>query len=459
MPTYNLIILTSILAAIFPSISVQTARAEEPPWKGTIPAVYKEASPWAPLLEHLLAHNLNFGALATASRMLTFLPDLNSKTAAYKAAIKVIDNGYPFSTRKLFAPGDIDPSQNDYFFYNSYNLYKAILNKDSGSSRWADNYFSKIDQGSFGKFLFYQSIEAYKKKNLLAAGGFLKKILEKETGDPSHLQFVKKVVRNLARVYFEEGSYEKSLELYSHFLLKLNPISSLDWLEAAWCFYHLKQYPEALGALYNLESAASYSQDGSLDLEKYTIRALIYRQLCASDQAESLIQSFENDFGAVVRGIKQGEALSHYPVLTLISTPESEEYREIDATLKELQLESLRLTELSSEDRKLVNYIYASEIWARKRQLRIYRDQTIELAAKSLISLSEQLKFLKYDVAREKDNPEAVFRSPSSVESKLNHEPPQDNETTYLLHWVQLGDYWWDERNTYRGILENRCLH
>jgi tetratricopeptide (TPR) repeat protein len=432
------------------SVILPLSYAADSRWQAAPPAFMKNGAQWQSILDHLLAKDLNYGAMATASRMLIFLPDLTSKEAAYRAIIKIIDRGYPFSAQQNFLSGDIQP-QDDYDFANSYNLYKAILNRRQGSERWAENYFTHIDKEGFPKYLFYLALEAYSQKNYIEAETQLKKILTKDAGDPIHLSFIAKVTRTLARVYFDQEKYDLSLEIYTTFLLKLNPMTPTDWIEAAWNLYHLKRYPEALGMVYNLESQAN---DGTVDLEKYTIRALAYRELCAGDQADALIRSFENDFHSVITGIKRGQPLTSYSVLSKIRVNQSEIYRQIRATLSQLRLEGLRVNDLPKDDRALANSIYATEIRAQLRRAQIYQDKALEGAASALTLLSEQLKFLKYDVAREKYNPDAIFKAPTSASAAPLIERFDDK---YVLHWLQFGDFWRDERNSFKGSLVSQC--
>jgi tetratricopeptide (TPR) repeat protein len=439
-----LLIAALILLCLPPSV-----RADSPHWRASVPAAGKESAPWVPFLSHLLERGMNYGAASAASRMLLLFTELTVKETAYQALIQVVDRGYPFSVQPVFLPGDIQP-QEGYDFINSYNLYKAILNEQNGTQKWAKAFLANVDQEGFPKYLFYQALDAYSKNDLTKAEELLKKILAKDAGEIERLPFIRKVARTLARLYFEREEYAKSLDIYNSFLLKLNPITPSNWVEAAWALYHLKRYPEALGMLYNLESKTT---DGTINLEKYTIRALIYREICAITHAESLIQSFETDFGPFIQGIKRGESLSKFPVLAQIDIPENAKYHEIASTLIELRRESEHIKDLPRADQSLANYLYVTEVKMLSQRGRGYSEKAQDNAASALVLLSEQLRFLKYDVAREKFNPDMVFK-PTETKS---HALVENFGTTYQLRWNQFGDYWSDEREVYQGMVPNRC--
>ena len=420
------------------------------PWTGNIPNDAKDSKVWSALTERLVKDGKYYGALAASARLLVFFTDLPTKELAYKTIISLVDQGYSFPVQPYFVPGDIEPQGSEYDFINSYYLYKSVLSKEKHLDKWASQYFSLVDQENFPKYLFYQALQAYSKNDLPQAEALLKKILAKDLPD-DRKPFVKKVARTLARVYFDQEEYAKSLDIYNSFLLKLNPVSPSDWLETAWNYYHLKKYPQAVGMLYNLES---HSAKNELYLEKYIIRALSYRANCDLPNAETLIQSFERDFSEVITGIKKGEALAKYPVLGTLDLPETQIFRQISTSLQELRREATLLKGLPADQLKIANYLYNTEIYMLNQKRRDSVDRAQDEAASQLITLSERLRFLRFDIAREKFNPDSVFKVAPPAERKFS----SNAETRrYTLRWQQFGDFWRDERAKYQGALINRC--
>lgn len=433
------------------SFEVQSATANETAkrWPSAIPKIADKSENWQKLVTELSQNKMQYGALSASHRMLNFFSDLPTKELAYRTIISLIDLGYSFSTRSFFVAGDLDP-QSDDEFARSYNVYKGIVNVDKKMEKWATYYFGKVDKEKTAKYSFYIAIENYGKGKISEAESQLQKILENTKG-LENLSIIKKSARTLARIYYEKEEFEKSLDIYETFLLKLNPIAPSDWIEAAWNLYRLKKYDEALGYIYNMDSKAAFDL---VFLEKYVIRALIYREYCNVESTESLINSFDRDFGTVIEGIKLGEPLSVYPILRRIEHPQTQEYRQVMNTIDSLQREKKDVSRLSSSLRPMADYLYSSEIQMLDRRRKLLEDTAVDILSNHLVILGESLKFLKFDVAREKFNPDRVFKD-LVPQSKVLVE--DIDEKNFRLRWTQKGDYWRDERLLYRGLLRNQC--
>ncbi|MBF0442128.1 MAG: hypothetical protein HQK54_09500, partial [Oligoflexales bacterium] len=279
-------------------------------WAGVVAPIAQNEKQWVVLIENLTKNGMYYGALAAAEQMLAFFDNVETKENAYKTIVKVIDQGYPFSTSRSFVAGDIEP-QTRTDFADSYYLYKAIINKDNNFKKWSDSHFEKINRDSSYKFRFYKAIEAYRASDFNTAERYMREILKSDvTLDNSMLPFIRKVARTLARVLFEQKQYEKSLEIYETFLLKLNPVTRTDWLEAAWNYYYLERYQKALGILYNME--ADYPRQ-RINFETYIIRALVYKKLCSLEHIGDLVADFKREYGQTIDAILNGKSLNDLP--------------------------------------------------------------------------------------------------------------------------------------------------
>jgi tetratricopeptide (TPR) repeat protein len=417
-------------------------------WQGSIPAFAQDEKHWEALIDELTERKMHYGALAAASRMLVFFTDLTAKEFAYKTIIKLIDEGYPFSTRPLFTAGDIDP-QDPPDFANSYNFYKGILAEEKGMNQWADHYFVHVDKENFPKYLFYSALKAYQNRDVDRAQDLLKKILTKKL-EPTDGPFIEKVARTLARIYFESEQYDKSLDIYQNFLLKLNPIHPADWVEGAWNLYYLKKYDAALGLLYNLEAKSAF--DHSI-LEKYVIRALVYQAYCSTGNMDQLLKSFDRDLGKTITAIKRGETFNQLPRLKTIEFAGNTDYNQALTSLKELRGESHLVRWLPRKVLVLADYLYTSEMGMWKSRATSLEDSSMANVAMYVVNMSESLRFLKFDVARGKFNTDAIFQ-PTERSSKSLLE---GDDVSFQIHWLQKGDFWRDEREDYKGVLKNRC--
>ena len=418
-------------------------------WRGKLPEVLNESVAWEEVLPILDQEKMYYGKLAVVKRLLIYFNDLPTKELAFKTVIDLVNQGYPYNVRPLFITGDISPTAENYDFANSYNLYKALFNRDQGMKKWSDDYFSKIDQKKFPKFIFYQALDAYSIGKLKEAISLLKDLLNVELDNPI---FAKKVARTLARIYYEQENYEKSLDIYNNFLLKVNPITPSDWLEAAWNLYFLNRYPESLGYLYNLESK---TVDPWINIEKYVIRGLIYREMCDTLSMEFLIQSFSVDFGDVIRKIKMGEPLQTLPILKTIFSQEGDKFFTLSKVIAGLKYEKSNLVNIPPKFKFIMEFLYDTELEHIQRVEKLYLDKALEQSALSLVMMSEKLKFLKFGVERQKYNPDNIFQE--STDKKNTPLLEHVDSKSFIVRWKQMGDFWIDERMNYKGIIENQC--
>lgn len=417
-------------------------------WTGTVIKEFDNAETWVELITQLKEHKMHYGAVAGSRRVLEYFADMKSKHDAFQSIVELIDFGYPFNLRPVFMAGDLELTEKDNFG-QSYNLYKATLDLDKNMPKWANTYFSRVDLENFPKYLFYLALTEFNQKKLDEALVHLDKALV-GLQDPAQISLTKKVSRTMARIYYEQTRYKEALDIYQNYLLKMNPLEPADWLEGAWSLYRLGRFEEALGYLYNLEQK-ELTQDAYL--EKYIIRALIYREKCATDYTKSLWQAFEKDYADTISKIKLGESLKSLPQLQTIVDRNSE-YRRVMKTVQELQEEAKKTSKLPGHLMKVADYLYASEISNQLKNKDAHEDLALTNAARQLVIMGESLRFLQFDVVREQYNPDKVFAPPPPPPENLVENLP-DNR--FLLHWVQWGDFWRDEKTLYRGILKNRC--
>lgn len=442
--------------AIICFLIVPHAFAADAKWQATTPAVAKDLDVWKQAVERLKTEGYLYSAVAGANHLVSLFQDVSSKELAYRTVIESIDQGYPVPVRDIFVPGDLEiPASDDpedYQFYNSYYLYKAILSQERKVEHWAKVYFDKVDRERFPKFFFYQAVMAYQKGDLVEALNQLNRALGQKLADqPKSL--VVRMTRMMARIHFERGEYEKALEIYRDFLLKLNPMHPNDWLETGWAYFHLKKYPEAVGVLFNLESKSAGKE---LNLEKFNLRALAYRATCSTPQMDELIQDFENQFKTVLEGIKRGEPYERFPQLATLDLPENAEFNQVRQVVAGLESEQKAIEKWTGPEGDLVRYIVKTELAIQQRRYKALFKDALNRIAGQVLLVSEQMKFLKFDIERSKYNPRLVFRTITEETPRANiAEGLSPNE--FEVRWLQFGDFWRDERTQLKALLVDRC--
>ncbi len=420
-------------------------------WQGEMPALAKDINLWREFLAELEEKRFSYGMLAASTRVILFFDDVQSQGFGFENLIKVIDLGYPNSLLHMFILGNVQSEARDETV-QSYNFYKAVVNKLKKMDKWSADYFEKIDKENFNKYQFYQAIQLYGEKKYRESEVILEKILRTPLR-PKDFAFTKKVARTIARIHFEEQNYEKSLAWYDDFLLMVNPVTPTDWIEKAWNLYYLKRYDLAIGTLYNMDSDAAKRFKS---FEKYIIRALIYLNNCAIDHVDSLVENFESEFKNSIMGIVRGKQLYKLSEIEDVARFSNPQYKESLESLEMLKEEFKRKSEISSDHIALFNYLYRSEMNMLEQYTKFYKEVAYQKAAEDLTMLNESLKFLEYGTAREKYNPAVVFQPRDTVEEDLVREIDMADRG-FLFNWMQQGQYWRDERNKYVGKVEDQC--
>ncbi len=447
-----LLLSVTLLASL--AAPVMTADAQE--WKGKVPSGANESGRWKELLKELEEEKLYFTLLAAAERVLLYFPDVEMKELAYKIIVRTIARGYPFQLWESFRTADIDPGEKKERFASSYHTYKGILNERLGNERWAESHFRKVDHEGTPAYQFHLAIKAYESKKLDEAVEKLKKVLSL-VGDDGDRATAMHAARTLARIYFEQEKYKESLEIYDSFLLRMNPQFFDDWVEAAWNLYYLGDYSKALGYLYNQESS---SAAGRINLEKYLLRGLIYKQICAESEIGSLRKAFDQEFGKLVDGIRVGQPLVKFRVLREITTSRSLEYREVRTRLDALRSEARKISALSSRSRAMATVVIKNEIFRLARMESFLLPEQLNLAAEQIVNVQKSLEFLRFEMEREKFKAEDVFKKEDSASGPAPARAESESEKKFdelKISWKQSGDFWRAERLSYLAVIENRC--
>ncbi|MBC7385291.1 MAG: hypothetical protein H7301_03890 [Cryobacterium sp.] len=443
---FNILALTFLTTLSM--IPVCDAATPKKNWDAQLPKAMIDQVDWPAFLDELRDQKLPVTEFVAAARMITLFKDVALREFAYQSLIRLIDRGFAQPVQDLFMSADFVPT-GDPNFVDAYYLYKTILNKNRGMETWAKNYTSSISHKDSPKFSFYQAVQAYDKKDYETAENLLQSILKQDLG-PENSELIKKSIRTLSRIYFEQKNYGASYSLQKDFLLRLNPIQPADWLEAAWNLYHLDRPSEALGMLYNLESKSGASVG---DLEKYALRGMIYRKLCDGESAEKLLVSFDREFGKTLTGLRRGEPLASLPQLMKLNFPGNSEFRQMNALLSGLVTETKKYKTLKKSSQIIARHLSETETRYINRNRRAMMEETMKRAAEKLLMTSEQLRFLQFDVQREKFNPNMVFR-PAPAAVTTIEDTAADG---FNVRWAQLDDFWRDERNKFRANTVNRC--
>ncbi len=434
--------------------AAKTKAKEE--WKGNIPDVAKDPAAWRRLIRWYFGHHGEMEAMFCSMRMIRLFGDMATKEFAYKVMVALVDRGYPYSLEPYFLSADLDIDARTLFGQN-YFFYKGLASEHRGYRRWADFYYRKLRTAAFPKYILLQGVRSYQSSKDKEAIQKLRQILlslSRYRPRPPKV-FVKKVLRTLARIYFEEGQYHQSLDIYIHSLLKMDPLTASDYLEAAWNLYYLGKFERALGLLWNLE--APPLNEKSLFIEKYALRGLIYKKFCDTQALAALLREFEQQFGVPLHGIEHGVPLLKIRGLADLARDQGDKYGEILQTLDDLKMQRLfHARQIPTNLSALSNYFYETEIAKLTQEKNVYESEALEQTASQLVMIHEDLRLLNFEAEQTKLS-QAIQRSLASDVKNKNSSPLHLHKDGTRIHWRQQGDFWQDERLNYAAEVSDHC--
>lgn len=246
-----------------------------------------------------------------------------------------------------------------------------------------------------------------------------------------------------ARFLFEQGEFEKAFSIYKQFQVHAPRLSGQILLEMAWTKYYQQNYSHALGLLRLLD--APYFEI-SKSSERYLVKALIYRQLCHYDKVELIEKQFLKDYEKTYEIISSRFKHERHPQLVN------------EALLAEsLAFEAKALADLQKNIDKLPDSKAFKDIVkiAKKRAKSLEGELTSKVEEKlpsimeSLLIFKQEIGYLSYlsklDMMRTK-NASISYESEKAESFKFDK-----------LFWRTNGEFWLDEIEDYRVLLDSKC--
>lgn len=247
-----------------------------------------------------------------------------------------------------------------------------------------------------------------------------------------------------ARFLFEQGEFEKAFSVYREYQPYTTRLRGQILLEMAWAKYYQQDYSHALGLLRLLE--APYFES-SKNNERYLIEALIYRQLCHYEKIENLEKKFLADFKEVYKLIRSRfgqEKDVHLVNRALLNERLALEVK----SLADLKLEIENLEPQAEFYQDLIALMKVRE----KQLDQVMTNKVKEYLPRIMddfLLFKQEMGYLSYmsrlDMMRTKANP-------TSYESEKS-----DSGKYEKLFWRTNGEYWLDELDDYRVLIDSKC--
>ena len=413
----------------------------------------------------------------------------NEKAEVYLAfAETAYEQNHPFiSLVAVFEINRLFPLSNQsimsYFIIESivknYNIYDRVLVSESFLDQDVDLTNTKIPNEikSFLGYLFSENIYQKRYKNKFknfdsfilpeSEWAFRKdyerglyelfnnrideaiKIFDRLRQNESASVFLRnKSQRQLARLLFEKGDFEKSFD-YLKLLQSIQDDTGSLLLERAWNKYYLKHYSKSLGLLTALnDSMFSKTQTPESDV----LQMLIYKELCHYESVFEINNLFQKRYSKSITRIKKRGNLMEDPLLKKWAL---QNYQ--------LKLEASYITGIRADKKWMNKYFSSSEInkffeakaLAKEKQLddsiSVLLRKEIRKVSEKLLDFNEQVNFLDYqtkvDSLKLKKNTKDANYRPESISLV----------TFDRLYWKYEGELWIDEIENLRVLIKSQC--
>lgn len=341
--------------------------------------------------------------------------------------------------------GYLPPGIADFVAY-----HQGLIDMREGYTRWGQDHFDDLQPDS----PFYWQVKYNDGLRKLAAddeAGARKTFEELAAADVHDEDLARRVNLTLARLDYEAQEYKKSLDRYESIKLPMQKRAPII-LERAWDLYQLGDFSKALGLLAALEAPVYKDFD---DPEKYTLRALMFRDLCHFDAAHRAVLDFRNAYGPAIKNIYARADLptdETFRALALKDPDVEERAAFVDEMAKEKDKLSRTPSDWRDEGlRDFLRGLYDVKLEEAKRRLDLALDDHTEEIGDELLQAEEQMNVLDYEIELARNR-------------RAKNKPPQEGELLVDVPWTQQiqyygfdGEYWNDELEDLRVVIEDKC--
>lgn len=341
--------------------------------------------------------------------------------------------------------GYLPPGVEDFVAY-----HQGMVDFREGFPRWGQAHFDTLAPES----TFFWQVRYDDALKLLAAddvSGARKAFEELDATDVHDEELAKRVDLTLARLEYEAGELRSSLERYESIPLPLEKKGPI-FLERAWALYGLGDLSKALGLLAALEAPVFRDFD---DPEKYTLRALMFRDVCHFEAAHRAVVEFRKEYGPAIRNIYARADLptdETFRALALKNPDVAERAAFVDALVSER--DALAGAPRAWRDEGLLDHlrtIYDLRTEEAKRKLDLALEASTEATGDLLLEAEEQMNILGYEIELARNR-------------RAKTKPPEMGELVIDVPWtasVQFygfdGEFWNDEIEDIRVVIEDKC--
>ncbi len=405
---------------------------------------------WAEFFLGISLYRLGFShaAVDTLSPLVARRP--NAKVVAYALEIlEEITRTRPFDREQVLLDvvvdreyGFVDERLGDFIHY-----YQGLFDWEHGYRQWGDDHFARIRPGTYyhDKYRYQDALYRLYDGDLDGAQARLRDLL---AGGIPDADLRDEVRVTLARILYERERFDEADRLYRQ-VEKPNVQQARYLLERAWTQYRKGDPQRAMGLLYAFR-APSFWRDFSP--EYFILKSFVYKDVCHYQTALAVVDEFKARYGpalAFIYGRGPVEESDELLQILLQRPAVAEPYR----FLRLLSAEQARIDGMA--DPGLAAYlgrIYDLQVAQTSRELRDRVRAAYETLATNLLRYEEQAHLLEYEIGLDMYQRASDYR----------YRPPKtDTRTagdgTSEVAFAFQGEFWNDELDDYRVVLDDRC--
>ena len=329
-------------------------------------------------------------------------------------------------------------------------FHQGLTDNREGYARWGSEHFAdlKPDSSFYWQVKYLEGLRKLAAEDNEGARQIFEGLANVDVRDDD---LKRKVNLTLARLEYESAEYPKSLARYETIQLPLQKKGPI-FLERAWDLYQSGDFSKALGLLAALEAPVFKDFD---DPEKYTLRALMFRDVCHFDAAHRAVLDFRKAYGPAIKDIYARADLpadETFRALALKNPDVAERAGFVDALAKEKDRLSKTPGDWKEEGlRDHLRSLYDLKLEEAKRRLDLSLDQHTEEIGDQLLEAEEQMNVLDYEIELARNR-------------RAKTKPPQTGELVTDVPWTQEiqfygfnGEFWNDEIEDLRVVIEDKC--
>ena len=334
---------------------------------------------------------------------------------------------------------------------NFIHYHQGVFDWKNDFNVWGKNHFNKINKKSYYYFKYRYQVALYHIVNdeIDDAIKILEKILEK----PFEGEAFKNTIRKtLARLLYEKKEYAKADALYEQISTNI-VYQAQNLLERSWSQYRLNNQEKAMGLLYAFNAPAYRNY---FSPEYFLLKSFIYKDVCNYGHALNVIDEFRQHYKTSLVNIYERDNISESSEL-LLALLGKEKINRLWKFINLLEEEQSRIQEFNSPAlQAYLKNIYALQLDESTTELRLVIDEKYEEIANDLLEYEEKTDLMAYEISL--DMYQRVYQYHYDEESE---DADKANENSFYRHYYAFypfqKEFWNDELDNYKVILENKC--